>query len=55
MIMHSAGQQLVQAQRESEHLRDIVLLHRPTRVLKQGYSMLMDHRGKQILTSSAHY
>ncbi len=53
MIMHSAGQQLVQAQRESEHLRDIVLLHRPTRVLKQGYSMLMDHRGKQILTSSA--
>ncbi len=51
-IMHSAEQQLVQAQRESEHLRDIVLLHRPTRVLKQGYSMLMDHQGKQLLTSS---
>lgn len=52
-IQHQAQQQLFQAQRESEHLRDIVLLHRPTRVLKQGYSLLMDQKGIQILTSSA--
>ena len=52
-IMHSSEQQLAQAQRDSEHLRDIVLLHRPTRVLKQGYSMLMDNKGQQVLTSSS--
>ncbi len=51
-IMHSTQQQLIQAQRDSEHLRDIVLLHRPSRVLKQGYSILTDEKGKQILTSS---
>jgi exodeoxyribonuclease VII large subunit len=51
--MHSSEQQLAQAQRDSEHLRDIVLLHRPTRVLKQGYSMLMDNKGQQVLTSSS--
>ncbi|MGI9339510.1 MAG: exodeoxyribonuclease VII large subunit, partial [Psychrobacter sp.] len=53
IIMHSSEQQLAQAQRDSEHLRDIVLLHRPTRVLKQGYSMLMDNKGQQVLTSSS--
>ena len=51
-IMHSAQQQLLQARRNSEHLRDIVLLHRPSRVLKQGYTMLTDAKDKKILTSS---
>ncbi|MEC5210260.1 exodeoxyribonuclease VII large subunit [Psychrobacter sp. PL15] len=51
-IIKNAQQQVLNAQRNSEHLRDIVLLHRPTRVLKQGYSMLMDEKGKKILTSS---
>ena len=52
-IMHSAQQQLLQARRDSEHLRDIVLLHRPSRVLKQGYTMLTDAKDKKILTSSS--
>ena len=52
-IMQSSQQQLIQAQRDSVHLRDIVLLHRPSRVLKQGYAILMDETDKQILTSSA--
>ncbi|WP_286739591.1 exodeoxyribonuclease VII large subunit [Psychrobacter sp. UBA3068] len=52
-IMQSSQQQLIQAQRDSVHLRDIVLLHRPSRVLKQGYAILMDEKDKQILTSSA--
>ncbi|MBE0441259.1 MAG: exodeoxyribonuclease VII large subunit [Psychrobacter sp.] len=51
-IIKSAQQTLIQAQRNSEHLRDIVLLHRPSRVLKQGYTMLTDNKDKQILTSS---
>ncbi|MBA6245608.1 MULTISPECIES: exodeoxyribonuclease VII large subunit [unclassified Psychrobacter] len=51
-IMQNAQQQTVQAQRDSEHLRDIVLLHRPSRVLKQGYTMLTDAQNKQTLTSS---
>ncbi len=51
-IMQTAQHQLIQAQRDSEHLRDIVLLHRPSRVLKQGYTMLTDAKDKQILTSS---
>ncbi len=34
--------------RDSEYLRDIVLLHRPSRVLKQGYTMLTDAKDKQI-------
>ena len=50
--MQNARQQIVQAQRDSEHLRDIVLLHRPSRVLKQGYTMLTDAQNKQTLTSS---
>ncbi|MGO1282731.1 MAG: exodeoxyribonuclease VII large subunit [Psychrobacter sp.] len=50
-IIKSAQQTLIQAQRNSEHLRDIVLLHRPSRVLKQGYTMLTDNKDKQILTS----
>lgn len=50
--MQSAQQQLIQAQRDSAHLRDIVLLHRPSRVLKQGYTMLTNDKDKQILTSS---
>lgn len=51
-IMQNTQQQVIQAKRDSEHLRDIVLLHRPSRVLKQGYTMLMDKKGKQTLTSS---
>lgn len=51
-IIKSAQQQLVQAKRDSAHLRDIVLLHRPAHVLEQGYTMLTDEKGKQILTSS---
>ncbi|HAR75120.1 MAG TPA: exodeoxyribonuclease VII large subunit, partial [Psychrobacter sp.] len=50
-IMQSAQQQVIQAQRDSAYLRDIVLLHRPSHVLKQGYSMLTDEQDKQILTS----
>ena len=52
-IMHNTEQQLVKAQRESAHLRDIVLLHRPQRVLNQGYTMLSTASGKQTLTSSS--
>lgn len=51
-IMQNAQQQLIQARRDSEHLRDIILLQRPSRVLKQGYTMLTDAKGNQILTSS---
>ena len=51
-IRHSAEQQLVKARRESAHLRDIVLLHRPQRVLNQGYTMLTTTAGKQTLTST---
>ncbi|WP_394124157.1 exodeoxyribonuclease VII large subunit [Psychrobacter nivimaris] len=51
-IMQNAQQKIVQAQRDSEHLRDVVLLHRPSRVLKQGYTMLTDAQNKQTLTSS---
>src|SRR5699024_3543458 len=51
-IIHNAQQQLLQARRDSEYLRDIVLLHRPSRVLKQGYTMLTDAKDKKILTSS---
>ena len=50
--MQNAQQQVIQAQRDSEHLRDIVLLHRPSRVLKQGYTMLTDAKNNQTLTSS---
>ncbi|MGO2020628.1 exodeoxyribonuclease VII large subunit [Psychrobacter sp.] len=50
--LQSVQQQVSQAQRHSEHLRDIVLLHRPTRVLKQGYTMLTDINNNHILTSS---
>ena len=53
VILKSTRQQVVQAQRDSVHLRDIVLLHRPTRILEQGYTMLTNATGKQILTSSA--
>lgn len=52
-IMHNIEQQLVKARRESAHLRDIVLLHRPQRVLNQGYTMLSTASGKQTLTSSS--
>lgn len=51
-IMKNAQQHIVQAQRNSEHLRDIVLLHRPSRVLQQGYALLMDTKAQQALTSS---
>ncbi len=52
-IMHNAEQQLIKAQRESAYLRDIVLLHRPERILNQGYTMLSTESGKQTLTSTA--
>ncbi len=62
-IRHSAKQQVVQAERDSAYLRDIVVLHKPERVLKQGYAMLTEdglvedkglvkNKAKQILTSS---
>ena len=51
-MIQTAQLRVIQAQRNSEHLRDIVLLHRPSRVLKQGYTMLTDAKDKQILTSS---
>ncbi|TXD97702.1 exodeoxyribonuclease VII large subunit [Psychrobacter frigidicola] len=51
-IMQNVQQQVLQAQRDSQHLRDIILLHQPARVLKQGYAMLTTETGKQILTSS---
>ena len=53
ITLQIAQQQIIQAQRDSGHLRDIVLLHRPTHVLKQGYTMLTTQTGKQILTSSS--
>ncbi len=52
IMMHSAEQQLNKSQRESAYLRDIVLLHRPERVLNQGYTMLTTTAGRQTLTSS---
>ncbi len=52
-IIQTAQQQTLQAQRSSAHLRDIVLLHRPIRVLNQGYTMLTNESGKQTLTSSS--
>lgn len=52
IVITSTQQQLIQAQRDSEHWRDIVLLHRPSRVLKQGYTLLTNETNKQILTSS---
>lgn len=52
ITMQNAQQQVIQVQRDSDHLRDIVLLHRPARVLKQGYTMLTDAKGKKTLTSS---
>ena len=51
-IRHSAEQQLDKAQRESSYLRDIVLLHRPERILNQGYTMLTTASDKQTLTST---
>lgn len=51
--LRSAQQQVNQAQRDSEHLRDMILLHRPARVLKQGYTILTEEKSKQILTSSS--
>lgn len=52
-ILHNTQQQIVQAQRDSAYLRDIVLLHRPGRVLNQGYTMLTDESAKRTLTSSS--
>lgn len=52
-MIQSAQQQLIQAQRDSKHLRDIVLLYQPARVLQQGYSMLTEQSDKHILSSSA--
>lgn len=51
VIIKSARQQVIQTRRNSEYLRDIVLLHRPSRVLEQGYTMLTDETGEHILTS----
>lgn len=51
-ILQNAQQLISEAKRDSAHLRDIVLLHRPERVLKQGYTMLTTQNGKNILTSS---
>lgn len=51
VIIKSARQQVIQTRRNSEYLRDIVLLHRPSRVLEQGYTILTDETGEHILTS----
>ncbi|ALF58999.1 exodeoxyribonuclease VII large subunit [Psychrobacter urativorans] len=51
-VIQNAQQQVLQAQRDSQHLRDMILLQQPTRVLQQGYAMLTNETGKQVLTSS---
>ena len=51
-IIQTAQQQTLQAQRQNTHLRDIILLQHPARVLKQGYTLLYDKSGKQLLSSS---
>lgn len=51
-IQQQAQQQLIHAQKNSQHWRDLIVLHKPTRVLKQGYVLLADHSSKQPLTSS---
>lgn len=50
--LKSARQQIIQATRDSTHLRDTILLYQPKRVLQRGYAILTDVSGQQILTSS---
>lgn len=52
ITLQKAQQHITQAQRDSEHLRDIMLLHRPERILKQGYTRLSATSGNQTLTGS---
>ena len=52
ITLQKAQQHITQAQRDSEHLRDIMLLHRPERILKQGYTRLSATSSNQTLTSS---
>lgn len=51
-IQQSAQQQITQAERQSTHLRDIILLQHPARVLQQGYTLLYDASKTQLFTSS---
>lgn len=51
-IIKSAQQQVIQAQRDTQYLRDVIVLHQPARVLKQGYALIRDEKSKQTLTSS---
>ncbi len=46
-----AYQSMTQAKKDSEHLREIILLQNPRNVLQQGYAMIKDDNG-QILTSA---
>ena len=50
-ILKGVQQHVIQAQRDSQYLRDIVLLQQPARVLKQGYTMIRDTDSNQTLTS----
>ena len=52
IIITTAQQQVAQAQRSSQYLRDSIMLHQPKRVLKQGYAMIKDDKSRQTLTSS---
>ena len=52
ITLQKAQQHITQAQRDSEHLRDIMLLHRPESILKQGYTRLSATSGNQTLTGS---
>lgn len=51
-IIKSAQQQVMQAQRDTQYLRDVIVLHQPARVLKQGYAFIRDGKTNQRLTSS---
>ena len=51
-ILKSVQQQVIQAQKDSQYLRDIIVLQQPARVLNQGYTMIKDNESKQTLTSS---
>ncbi|WP_341352811.1 exodeoxyribonuclease VII large subunit [Psychrobacter pygoscelis] len=50
-IKHQAKSTIAQGRRHCEHLRDLILLQHPARVLNQGYVMLKDTVSGAILTS----
>lgn len=51
LIKQQAKLGISQSRRHCEHLRDLILLQHPARVLNQGYVMLKDTESGSILTS----